>query len=167
MRNARDMIKAHKPSIFAVVEPRVSDRIAQRIVKKLSLSKVHIVDLIGFVDGIWIAWDDQDVAVDVIFSSQQVVHCVVKYGVTDLFVLIVIYASLTLKACKRLWLSFKEFAESNNLHWAIAGEFNDVLLMTEKFDGRRPSISRCRLFHDMISSYRLLDLGFQGSPYTW
>lgn len=51
LRNAKDMLCSEKPSVFAVVEPRISGVKARRMVKKLKFSNHCIADPVGFAGG--------------------------------------------------------------------------------------------------------------------
>lgn len=49
----------------------------------------------------------------------------------------------------------------------IIGDFNDLLLESEKDWGNRKIASSIRAFRTFVAQARLLNLGFEGYPYTW
>lgn len=54
-----------------------------------------------------------------------------------------------------------------NLPWMITGDSNEVADTQEK-RGRRPTNrTRCNRFVEMINNCQLMDLGFEGSRFTW
>lgn len=61
-----DIINIYKPSIMAVVEPRVSGDTARRVLRKLRMPKFHIADPEDFADSVDVPWvvmgDFNDVA---------------------------------------------------------------------------------------------------------
>lgn len=58
-------------------------------------------------------------------------------------------------------------ANINNGPWIVAGDFNEVLLPSEKFGGFTLHTRRADRFRDCLNYCNLLDLGFTGSKYTW
>jgi len=51
--------------------------------------------------------------------------------------------------------------------WLCLGDFNEVLLEYEK-DGGPPRAQGCMdRFKEALEDYELMDLGFEGDPFTW
>ncbi|OMO50810.1 reverse transcriptase [Corchorus capsularis] len=165
--HAIDMISTYKPSIMAVVELRVSGATARRVLRRLKMPKFHIADPEGFAGGIWLCWEESILSLEVVFSSPQLVHAFVERPGESKFLLSVIYASPILEIRRRLWDSLIEFAGSVDVPWLVMGDFNDVLSSNEKLGGSVPNIGRCLSFSSMILTYGLIDLGFNGSSFTW
>ncbi|CAN0859082.1 hypothetical protein LINGRAHAP2_LOCUS7566 [Linum grandiflorum] len=63
--------------------------------------------------------------------------------------------------------------EISNLHhdciesWLLVGDFNSFCFPYEKEGGNGFSASSTAPFRDFISTNALIDLGFQGDPFTW
>ncbi|KAL5750859.1 hypothetical protein ACOSP7_025462 [Xanthoceras sorbifolium] len=55
----------------------------------------------------------------------------------------------------------------SSLPWIIGGDFNEVLRDEEKVGGRFRSHAAISSFRDAIDSCRLVDIGYQGSLFTW
>ena len=49
----------------------------------------------------------------------------------------------------------------------VMGDFNDLLLDSEKDGGNRRSAASMRIFRNFVATSCLLDLGFEGHPFTW
>lgn len=49
----------------------------------------------------------------------------------------------------------------------LIGGFNDLLLESEKEGGNGQTVTSMQFFHTFVAHTRLLDLGFEGYPYTW
>lgn len=92
-RHAKDLIRVHQPTCFVIVEPRIYGNRARRIARRLMFSNFHIADPVGYAGGICICWDNRCIDLEVIFSSPQVVHAVVKRANAPDFLLSAIYAS--------------------------------------------------------------------------
>ncbi|XP_043698819.1 uncharacterized protein LOC122649647 [Telopea speciosissima] len=49
----------------------------------------------------------------------------------------------------------------------MVGDFNSYLSWTEKSGGKQYQHRDCNIFQQFISDCNLMDLGYQGPPYTW
>lgn len=47
----KNLVELHTPSIFMVVEPRISGRDADNFIKKLGFSRSHRVEAVGLLAG--------------------------------------------------------------------------------------------------------------------
>ncbi|KAL5748420.1 hypothetical protein ACOSQ2_025717 [Xanthoceras sorbifolium] len=65
------------------------------------------------------------------------------------------------------WLLLKRLFGLSSLPWIIGGDFNEVLRDEEKVGGRFRSHAAISSFRDAIDSCRLVDIGYQGSLFTW
>lgn len=165
-RHAIDMIQTYKPSIMAVVEPRISGATARKVLRSLRMPKSHVAEPEGFDGGICLSWEESILSVDVLFSSSQMVHAFVQKPGSDNFLLKILYDSPILENQRRLWSLLENLDRSLNLPWVVMGDFNDVLNSSQKRGGLAPSIGRCMSLNSMILSCRLLDLGFNGQSLT-
>lgn len=69
-----NLVKLHKPSIFVIVEPRISGRVVDRAIKKLGFSRSHRVETIGFIGGIWFIWQDKAMTFEILLNRKQFIH---------------------------------------------------------------------------------------------
>ena len=51
--------------------------------------------------------------------------------------------------------------------WLMAGDFNELLSVNDKFGGRPFIPSRASTFKDCLDFCNIADLSFQGSSFTW
>lgn len=56
---------------------------------------------------------------------------------------------------------------TSNLPWLCGGDFNELLLDSEKKGGADKKSSSIQMFRDTINNCNLQDLGFTGYPFTW
>lgn len=54
-----------------------------------------------------------------------------------------------------------------NDSWLIGGDFNELLLASEKFRENSINNDMATIFRDYLNHYNLIDLGFRGSKFTW
>ncbi|OMO81305.1 reverse transcriptase [Corchorus capsularis] len=166
-RNSREFLWLYRPHIFIVVEPRISGDRANRVAKRLGFSDYHIVDPVGFSGGLWICWDSQYVQLEILFSSTQVIHVIVRVGDEQEWLLSAVYASPVLAVRRKLWEAMEEFTSVVRIPRMMIGDFNDISTSAEKFGGADVTINRCMRFNSMVANCGLSDLGFQGPSYTW
>lgn len=57
--------------------------------------------------------------------------------------------------------------DAYNLPWLIGGDFNEVLEEKEKFGGLLVRNNRIDKFAKCLNHCKLIDLGYQGSHFTW
>lgn len=60
-------------------------------------------------------------------------------------------------------------ALKNTIHkpWLCVGDFNEILWYAEKRGGHMRTNANMVLFRDTLHSCNLIDLGFEGPPFTW
>ncbi|TXG73661.1 hypothetical protein EZV62_002240 [Acer yangbiense] len=68
---------------------------------------------------------------------------------------------------KFLWALLRRLREVDNLPWVCAGDFNEILGMSEKEGGSAKSFSDMYNFRQIVDNCNLFDLGFTGPKYTW
>lgn len=65
------------------------------------------------------------------------------------------------------WDLLRELYARSSLPWCVIGDFNDMMLVTEKRGGRQHLSSLLQGFTQTIEDCGLLDLGFVGEKFTW
>ncbi|KAL1174946.1 hypothetical protein V6Z11_A04G051900 [Gossypium hirsutum] len=68
--------------------------------------------------------------------------------------------------CSDLWDILKSSIPLGNVPWVAIGDFNVILLPSEKLGGMSTG-RHCPLFGDFVDKAKLHDLGFRGPPFTW
>lgn len=58
-------------------------------------------------------------------------------------------------------------AGSHSESWLLLGDFNSVVSQTEKKGGRPVASSSSGGLRQFITNNGLIDLGFNGNPFTW
>ncbi|KAM1589719.1 hypothetical protein ACFX10_028582 [Malus domestica] len=81
--------------------------------------------------------------------------------------LFAIYASTDERRRREQWKNLSKRINYDDNHCLLIGDFNDILCNDEKEDGNTRSISSLRDFRDFVARNELLDLGFEGYPFTW
>lgn len=92
-KNFLRTIRVHNPSILVLVETRVNNSNADRIIRRIGYQNHYKVDTLGFSGGILFLWRGDNITVDVLSSSEQSVHAVVKRKQDCDWLISAIYAS--------------------------------------------------------------------------
>ena len=149
------------------METRINGSHADKVVKKFGWDGVFRVDLDRFAGVIWVFWECNIWQVNIISHCSQVVHMKFNDGKGMSWYFSACYGRPQRVLRERLWLSLKNFANSIDGPWLVAGDFNAVLHDGEVMGSSSSSARRCSAFADCIEVCDLQDVGFQGPPYTW
>lgn len=163
----REIIRAHKPVVFALVETHMGGDYADSIASKLNYSGHTRVDAEGFAGGIWVFWKSELVSVGPVQrSNQHLTFEITKVGDTPWY-FSVIYANPDPAKKHQLWQTLKNFAESHNKPWLLSGDFNDTRFSWERNSYSVETSRRARKFNEWIVDMELVELEFSGPSHTW
>jgi len=77
-----------------------------------------------------------------------------------------VYASPRYAKRQLLWDNLSTIANLHSLSWAIASDFNEILMSDDKFGDRTININRALRFQDCLDNCKMLDIGFTGPRFT-
>lgn len=75
----------------------------------------------------------------------------------------VVYARPNEISKKVLWDDLKDIASNMCDMWMLAGDFDDIVYVSDKRGGVIPPMSRCRRFHDIMDMCFINDVEARGS----
>jgi hypothetical protein len=163
----RDYIKIYHIDFIAILETRISGIKAEKVIKKIGMDKCAKVEAIGFSGGIWCLWKSSCPPITVIASSRYCIHLKVNGNAPSAWYLSIIYASPQLGHREETWEELRQFKDSINLPWCLAGDFNTVLFSHEKDGGAPVNQASSTAFMNCINDCNLVDLGYSGPEFTW
>lgn len=153
--------------VCVILEPRISGDRAISVARTMGFQNCHIEEADGFAGGIWVCWNGGATELQVVLSTKQTVTAIVTYkGVK--WALTAVYGSPCPRTRKHLWKLLDDIAgivQDLNLPWVMAGDFNEILNLTEK-KGGRPRFTDTG-FNDCLYRNLLIDMGFVGQQFTW
>ncbi|CAL9017859.1 unnamed protein product, partial [Prunus brigantina] len=144
--NMLDMISTHRIDILFICEPRISGQRALKVIQTLGFNCFEVVDAIGFSGGLWLLWNDSKVTVEIVGTSDQSISACVSWPGQPPWMFTAIYASPNRVKREKLWEYLTFVAESHDLPWLLAGDFNDILSTDDKMGGA--SFGRSKGFKD-------------------
>lgn len=136
LRNARELIRTHNPSIFVVAEPRISGDRADRQIANLGFPNSTKYDARGFSGGIWVLSDDSIGNVTVIGKRPQIITLLIEKHEEEPWILSAVYASPTSSVREELWIFIERCQMFDNIAWCLVGDFNQIMSSEERQDGR-------------------------------
>ncbi|KAF7827026.1 Endonuclease/exonuclease/phosphatase [Senna tora] len=74
----RDMMLLYQPDVVILTKTRISEYRASNVVANLGFICFHKVDTMGFSSGIWLLWNPRAIYIELVDSSFQDIHCLVK-----------------------------------------------------------------------------------------
>lgn len=166
VRQARDLISSHSPTILIIVEPRISGRKAERVVAKLGFDSWVCSDSEGYAGGVWVLWRNDSIQLDIFGVSTQAICAFARSGLSETWLLTAVYASPNAAIRWQLWKAFEELDLLVNVPWLMVGDLNDVLLSTERKGGNALCLARRKKFADMVNNRKLIDMGFADPQFT-
>ncbi|KAI9115086.1 hypothetical protein K1719_014099 [Acacia pycnantha] len=160
------MRNRHKLDVVVILEPRVSGRQANKVVKNWGFKHSVRKEAEGFSGGIWILWELDELVVDIKLMDDQFIHCCVSLGGQHIF-FTAVYASPNEAKRQRLWDMLLNIANETRGPWLLGGDFNEIKTPLEQTGGGSIREARCRRFKEWIEDCSLIDLEAQGPFFTW
>ncbi|KAL4311976.1 hypothetical protein GQ457_01G025270 [Hibiscus cannabinus] len=159
--------RIHKPDIFVVLEPRISDDKADLFIRRLQFDCSYRVEAEGFSGGIWVMWR-KSIKVDVIAVSNQFIHGIIQVPTENHnFFFTFIYASPARYKRRDLWEQLMALNPRRDIPWALGGDLNVIGNSTERRGGSGRNSRGCPIFADFMFKSGLMDMGFSGPEFTW
>ncbi|KAK9016677.1 hypothetical protein V6N11_079172 [Hibiscus sabdariffa] len=161
------LIRKHRHYLVIVMEPRISESTADKIIRITGFDRSFWVEARGFAGSIWVLWRDS-INVDVLAVSNQYIHCFCSVpGEAVVFFATFIYASPD--ACMRrgLWSQLEALRLEGDTPWVLGGDLNVIHSPLERQGRVRHRAQACQYFCDFLLDSVLLDMGFKGPRFTW
>lgn len=166
LRHLLLLVRSNNPMILILVETRTSSSFIGNILSRTHFNDSIVSEAAGFADGIWILWDNTQLNLEMISIDDQFINVLVRGPHQALWLLSVVYASPNPVFRVDLWQYLSLLGTVVQFPWLLIGDFNKVLVRTEKKGGIPVSFRRIQPFQDMASHCSLVDLRFSGPSFT-
>nr|XP_023872395.1 uncharacterized protein LOC111985008 [Quercus suber] len=167
-KTVMDLVEWHAPMLMVITETRMNGARAVEMIESLPFDGSVVADTIGFAGGIWMLWRTDLVHVEVLASTEQEIHAIIRVRSQSLsWIVSAIYASPRFAERCMLWDNLKLIATLHDLPWALMGDFNEVIVEEEKVGGNPICQRRVRAILDCMNVCQMMDLGFSGPKFTW
>eukprot|EP00268_Persea_americana_P034025 TRINITY_DN33662_c0_g2_i1.p1 TRINITY_DN33662_c0_g2~~TRINITY_DN33662_c0_g2_i1.p1 ORF type:complete len:402 (-),score=60.83 TRINITY_DN33662_c0_g2_i1:2739-3944(-) len=159
------LITSHKPDLIFLTEPKTI----------LSSSITINFHSLGFTssfsnqtNSLWCLFNpNQNFSFSLLAHSNQ--HITIEFAdfhSSSLGLVTGVYRSTDNRIRRDLWDHLSKFSNTS-LPWCVIGDFNSILLASEKLSIKPSPSPSVKDFNDMVLSSGLKDLGFRGNSFTW
>lgn len=101
------------------------------------------------------------------FSQWHISVLIRKEGKRSEWVFTGFYGHSDASKRKLSWDLLTKIRPSNQMGWCVAGDYNEVLVQSEKCGGNQRSESQMAQFREALENNSLSDLGCRGGFFTW
>lgn len=131
-----ELIGRHKPNIVLLTETRVGGERVESIIGSLGFSASYKVDPMGYARGLWLLWNNEEIIMHIESHTFQEIYAIAEVSPNSRALLTFVYASPIRERRKMLWRNLSSIAPNVDIPWLVCGDFNDVLLPSEKWGNR-------------------------------
>jgi hypothetical protein len=166
-RYCKQYVATWKPLILVIMETRCNPVKLKRTFNLLGYDGFLSTDNSGYAGGIVVAWKLDLFMVNLEEKKFQYIHMKVNYINRREWYFTAVYASPQEDSRSILWTDLKRIADHMNESWILAGDFNDIMSLSEKKGGAPVSLRKCTKFKERVDACHLLDIGYVGPKFTW
>ena len=91
--HVRTILNHHHPEILALLETRIKSAWAKPIFKALGFTKWFLINEDGYSRGIWLAWKDFKIKVEILINNFQFVYTCIKPNYREDWYFTFVYAN--------------------------------------------------------------------------
>ncbi|XP_021761442.1 uncharacterized protein LOC110726271 [Chenopodium quinoa] len=166
---AMDIIATHKPSNFIVLEAKSNGIRAKNVSKLLGFDGLQFIDPNDTRGGIWILYKPTVKLILYDDDRKNYFHALFKFNPNNKEVLLTgVHAPLTRAVDRhRFWRQIRENLPPDDTPWMMVEDLNEVMSQADKMGGRGFRQSQCKDMRMLVDAACLVDLGYNGNPYTW
>ncbi|XP_043717635.1 uncharacterized protein LOC122665544 [Telopea speciosissima] len=165
IRSLYNLLKAENPDILFIMETKSKKAAIEKIARKRNFQNFSTVDPIGTSGGLALLWKDT-VTLSVLTAETNFIDAEVTSVDSPAFYLTCVYGDPVRHRRRVVWDRISALNHQGS-RWLCYGDFNSYLSWHEKEGGARSTSHDGEIFRDFLSSCDFLDLGFNGSVFTW
>ncbi|KAL0367264.1 UNVERIFIED_CONTAM: putative mitochondrial protein [Sesamum radiatum] len=166
VHHIRELSRAHDPSFIFLSETKCSSRKMDTIKWSLNLNGIA-VSAQGRSGGLCLLWK-KDISVSLLSYSMNHIDVQVHStdGLSD-WRLTGFYGNPDQNMRSHSWNLLRQLRRRSTLPWMCCGDFNAILLHSEKESLTPTPPAQIREFRKTIEDVGLMDLGYVGPKFTW
>jgi hypothetical protein len=150
------------------METKISGKRVEKMANALGFGGCYAVDSVGLSGGIGLFWK-KEASVEVKSYNQNHIDVIVKAVGDDVrpWRFTGFYGEPRKEDRHVSWTLLRRLANALDYPWLCLGDFNETLYGSEHFSVSERSEPHMRAFRECIDDCSLVDLGWNGVPYTW
>ena len=167
VQTLRRLIRDQSPDILFLSKTKISHPQVSATLNSLGFFLVSQVAAIGISGGLVLTWRPGIDLECFVLNKNNISAWCYSDPPTSPWILSCVYGPSNRSDRRAFWDSFASIGESFEASWLCIGDFNSILVQSEK-QGRRPvaGASHCP-FKRFIDHFGMVDLGFARNPFTW
>lgn len=167
-RLIREIKEKYNLDVMILVESRVSGRRVDNIITKLGFQNSYRVEAEGFSGGIRLLWEGDNVKINIIRTSNQLIHNKVSFNKgEESFFLTCVYGNPIPSIRQELWNQLMSLSYLvGDQKWSCIGDFNAYKGVEDKQGVAGPNVKSINDFKDCCTNCNLMDLNFCGPRFT-
>ncbi|XP_048491336.1 uncharacterized protein LOC125492674 [Beta vulgaris subsp. vulgaris] len=168
LSNGKELI-FRENSVNLFVEPTKAEECrARQVTRLLGFDDFKAIPPHGLKGGIWLMWKNSVELVSWSEVSPYYFHSLFKFSPNHSEALITgMHAPSTARERHELWKNMEQNLPPDQTPWMVVGDLNEVRTQAEKSGGRAFRNSQCKALNSFMDAACLVDLGFDGNPFTW
>lgn len=130
-----DIVRARKPDVLVLLEPKISGNKANRICARLHFEEWVRIECQGLSGGLSLFWKAPVLSLTIVASDPRFLHCRIDESLDSFWIVTFVYGSPLVSVRRLLWDSLLRFGFDVRAPWVIMGDFNAVLFAEERSSG--------------------------------
>ena len=166
-RSCKELLRQQQPDAICFLETKASSDLASMsFLARLGFDRNFQIPSSGFAGGLWLFWKSNTVALDILSSTNQSIHCSFLQDAKRVLVSFV-YARPNPRLKTLLWNDLGNFAGTINSPWFILGDWNEIGSSTDVFPTSPAALSRALRFRQSLDACNLMLIDPLGCKFTW
>jgi hypothetical protein len=165
VRTLRRLIRDQSPDILFLSKTKISPQVSATL-NRLGFFLVSQVVATGINGGLVLSWR-LGIELECFVLNKNISAWCYSDPPTFPWILSCVYGPSNRCDRRAFWDSFAVIGESFEAFWLCIGDFNSILVQSEKQGGRPVAGSSHCPFKSFIDHFGMIDLGFARNPFTW
>lgn len=167
VRFLRSLVRSQRPDLLFLCETKIKAPILQVKLLRLGFPSLCQVPLVGTKGGLVVAWKESVEVEPINLGRFQITCLVYSDPPHQPWMLSCIHGPSSWANKPGFWHNLQVIGNSFAGPWMLMGDFNAILSQQDKRGGRPFASSSTDPFFSFVHSFGLVDLGYEGNPFTW
>ncbi|XP_075636850.1 uncharacterized protein LOC142609106 [Castanea sativa] len=165
-RELVEIIQAKDPSVVFLAEMLTDDARLAFVQRSMSFDHRWIVPRVGRGRGLVLYWK-ATINLKVEGVDRNYIDAVIDKDTENEWRLTGFYGEPEIARHHEAWTILRALNSQSIKPWLCYGHFNEILRQDEKLGGASRPYNQMQQFREVMDECGFMDLGFEGSKYTW